>query len=248
MRRLWNPVPAMSGLRRGVCAALVVLAVVAAALAFVVAALVQGRASSGADEANHGDVRATAGSGGRLSGSADQQAHVYEQGEVCPISSVQNEGIAPWTGEMDVTLDSCRLYDSLEDAQCSEDLGTVFYASDDVRLQGKKVLTITLTLSNKNAVSAVKDDAANVIVGSFFTPYYLVETNEGPTEVPLRELSFSGVPYDDDPMHEVDFALPVGASVTVTFGFLVDDALDPSSIVLAPSCNGAHPYQFDLGL
>ena len=149
---------------------------------------------------------------------------------------------------MDVTLDSCRLYSSLEDAQCSEDLGTVFYASDDVRLQGKKVLTITLTLSNQSAVSVVRNDAANVIVGSFFTPYYLVQTNEGPTEVPLRELSFSGVPYDDDPMHEVDFALPVGESVTVAFGFLVDDALDPSGIVLAPSYNGAHPYQFDLGL
>lgn len=238
----------MLGLRRGVRAALVVLAVVAAALAFIAAALVQGHASSGADEASHGDVRAAAGSDGRSSGFADQQAHVYEQGEVCPISSAQDEGIAPWTGEMDVTLDSCRLYSSLEDARRSEDLGTVFYASDDVRLQGKKVLTITLTLFNENAVSVVRDDAANVIVGSFFTPYYLVQTNEGPTEVPLRGLSFSGFPYDDDPMHEVDFALPVGESVTVTFGFLVDDALDSSDIVLAPSCNGVRPYQFDLGL
>ena len=238
----------MPGLRRGVRIVLVVLAVAAAALAFVGAVLVQGRASSGVGEDDRGDVQATAGFGGRASGSTDQQTHVYEQGEVCPISSVQDEGIAPWTGEMDVTLDACRLYDSLEDAQRSDDLGTVFYSSDDARLQGKKVLTITLTLSNENAVSVVRDDAANVIVGSFFTPYYLVQTNEGATEVPLRGLSFSGVPYVDDPMHEVDFALPAGESVTVTFGFLVDDALDPSDIVLAPSCNGVRPYQFDLGL
>ena len=150
-----------------------------------------------------------------------------------------------WNGSMEVTVTSAAVYASLEEANASEDIGSVYQS--ETGIEEPALVVIHMRLHNIDAINMF--DSTNIYSISEFTPKY---QSPGSTSWTISSLAtFNGM------MEGVDPANPRGGN---RFELLPGETRDfvfsawfqrssISSLCIMPSLNDSyHPYIFDLGL
>lgn len=150
-----------------------------------------------------------------------------------------------WNGSMELTVTSAAVYASLEEANASEDIGSVYQS--ETGIEEPALVVIHMRLQNIDAINMF--DSTNIYSISEFTPKY---QSPGSTSWTVSSLAtFNGM------MEGVDPANPRGGN---RFELLPGETRDfvfsawfprssISSLCIMPSLNDSyHPYIFDLGL
>lgn len=162
----------------------------------------------------------------------------------------------PWVGTLNVTVLDATLYDSLEDAQATNDLGVVLNPTPPESPSDPKLLVMRIEVTNVDATPGytVKTPWEYFALDAF-RPYSpdadeAVETRSG-LGFAADLATFDGAPEGLDPQSPYgnDFALAIGETRVLTVSWWVEGAVDPALIVVRPSLSATSPgpITFDLG-
>lgn len=161
----------------------------------------------------------------------------------------------PWVGTLDVTLLDATLYDSLENAQETAELGTVLREAPGY-LEEPRLLVMHIKVTNVDATPGFTSETP----GEYFAldafqplyPYSDAAANSFLNYELATLATFDGAPEGLDPQspYTNDFALVIGETRVLTIGWWVNGAIDPRNIIVRPSlsANNPGPITFDLGL
>ncbi len=161
-----------------------------------------------------------------------------------------------WVGTLDVTVLNVMLYDSLEDAQAAIELGAVLQPIPPEGIADPKLLVMRLEVTNVGATPGYTTETPeDYFALDAFKPYYPCvdeAANSFMDYVGGALATFDSAPEGIGPQSPYvnDFALEQGETRTLTAGWWVDGAVDPSFIVVRPSLSASNPgpVTFDLGL
>lgn len=162
----------------------------------------------------------------------------------------------PWVGTLDATVLDATPYGSLEEAQAAAELGAVLQPTPPEGIADPKLLVMRLEVTNVDATPGYTAEAPGEYFAlDAFKPYYpcIGEAAGSFMDYAGGTLAtFDGAPEGIGPQSPYvnDFALPAGETRTLTAGWWVDGAVDPSLIIVRPSLSGSNPgpVTFDLGL
>lgn len=188
--------------------------------------------------------------------------------------ALSNEGatvpFVPWNGTMEVSVEQTSLYQSFEEAQADNDLGTTFITELEARDRygaGARFLVVRLEVKNIDASNRNPDDSVRYRfnVSPVFNPLYLPDGN-GLTDLgntpwtayfscPLATFDGSSAAADERSQASFDLApgeeklLIIGFWVPVGEGASQPECTDFSTLVMRPSLSSdAGPVVYDLGL
>lgn len=144
-----------------------------------------------------------------------------------------------WDGEIEVRIDGVMLYDSMEDAMGSEELGSIAYA----KLVGEvdePVLVMHTTLRNVDAVSRDETGCFDV---NFLRPTYIPAGSDGSIFVVAELAAFDGAPKEADVNERLThrFELIQGETRALTTTWRFPLVADFSTLKVRPSLSATNP-------
>lgn len=162
----------------------------------------------------------------------------------------------PWVGTLDVTVLDATLYDSLEDARATNNLGVVLSPIPPEGLSNPKIFVMHIEVTNVDATPGYTVETPEEYFAlDAFRPYFpdtneAIETRSG-LSLAADLATFDGAPeglYPQSP-YTNDFELAIGETRVLTASWWVEGAVDPALIVVRPSLSATNPgpITFDLG-
>ncbi len=152
-----------------------------------------------------------------------------------------------WVGTLNVTVLDATLYSSLEEAQRTNDLGTIIDPTPPRHIADPRLLVMHVKVTNVDAIPGhTAEEPEEYFPINTFKPYqpYADEAAGSFMDYTGGTLAaFDGAPEGIGPQSPYinDFALPVGETRTLTAGWWVDGAVDPSLIIVRPSLSSSEP-------